>query len=323
VTGLTRGRSRTCPGFPFVLLLILSCFGCKPPEESNVKAIVGAVLIDGTGGPPVSNSIVLVSGPRIAGTGPRTAFVIPQGTEEIDGARQYIIPALIDVYVRSGDGVAATAGGQTFPAGVLTAQLSPEQCRDQVDEFATERRYMVLVDGLTPQAEEAALDEGRKMKIPVFARVSRLADAQRLVAAGATGFIGMIVDSEQIDRAFINKMRDLRVIWTPALVDQPGATLEAAKRNTMRLAAGGVLIAAGGTPIERELEMLVDAGLSPGDAIVAATRNGAMVLRRTLDLGTLQTGKRADLLMLPKNPIEDIRNLQQRGREMLGGAWVK
>ena len=66
---------------------------------------MGAVLIDGAGGPPVSNSIVLISGSRIVGTGPRTAFVIPQGTEEIDGSGQYIIPALIDVYVRVGDGV--------------------------------------------------------------------------------------------------------------------------------------------------------------------------------------------------------------------------
>ena len=63
---------------------------------------------------------------------------------------------------------------------------------------------MVLIDGLTQQAEEAALDEGRKLKIPVFARVSRLADAQRLVAAGVAGFIGMVVDTEQIDRAFIS-----------------------------------------------------------------------------------------------------------------------
>jgi imidazolonepropionase-like amidohydrolase len=182
---------------------------------------------------------------------------------------------------------------------------------------------MALIDGLPRQVEEAVLDEGRKIKVPVFARVSSLADAQRLVAAGVAGFIGMIVDTEQIDRTFIARMRDLRVIWTPVLVDQPSAALATAKRNTMQLAAGGVLIAAGGTPIERELELLTDAGLSPGDAIVAATRNSAMVLRKTLDLGTLQVGRRADLLMLTKNPIEDIRNLRQPRREMLGGAWVK
>ena len=65
-----------------------------------------------------------------------------------------------------GDGVAATAEGQSFPAGLLTAQTSPEQARRQVDEFAAGRRYMVLIDGLTPQAEEAALEEGHKLKIP-------------------------------------------------------------------------------------------------------------------------------------------------------------
>ena len=95
---------------------------------------MGAVLIDGAGGPPVSNSIVLISGPRIVATGPRTAFVIPQGTEEIDGSRQYIIPAPIDVYVRTGDAVSAAADGQTFPAGVLAGQISPEDTRRQIED---------------------------------------------------------------------------------------------------------------------------------------------------------------------------------------------
>ena len=72
------------------------------------------------------------------------------------------------------------------------------------------------------------------------------------------------------------------------------------------------------------MEALVGAGLSPGDAIVAATRNGALALHKSDQLGTLQAGKRADLLMLPKNPIEDIRNLAAGGgREMRGGAWMR
>jgi len=47
----------------FLFLLVLA--RCKPAEESNVTAIVGAVLLDGTGGPPVSDSVVLVAGSRI------------------------------------------------------------------------------------------------------------------------------------------------------------------------------------------------------------------------------------------------------------------
>jgi imidazolonepropionase-like amidohydrolase len=242
------------------------------------------VLIDGTGGPPVSNSVLLISGAKIAVAGPRTNVVIPQGIEEIDGSGKYIIPEPIDI-------------------------------------TAASHKSIVFLDGLAPAAADAAIEERRKASIPVFVRVSKLADAERLVAAGAAGFVGMITDTEQISPSFLAKMRDLRVIWAPALARQQGAALDVAKRNTGRLAAAQVLIAVAGNP-EREVQLLVEAGLSPGDAIVAATRNGAMALRLS-DSGTLQAGKRANLLMLPQNPAEDIRNIKTPGREMREGAWLK
>ena len=306
---------------PLFLLPIVFCFGCKPSEQTSVKTIVGAVLIDGAGGPPVSNSLVMISGSRIVAAGPRSAFVIPQGAEEIDGSAKVIIPALIDVYKRTGDAVTAFAGGQTLQAGLITAQASPADARRQIGEFAAARRYMALLDGAQPGTEEAALEEGRKNKLPVFARVSRLADAQRLLAGGVAGFIGMVVDTDGIDRPLLAKMRDLRVIWVPLLAHQPAAALEIAKRNTMQLASAGIPIAVGGID-RREMELLVDAGLSPGDAIVAATRNGALVVRKSLDLGTLTPGKLADLWMLSKNPLEDVRNLRGNGvRQMRAGEW--
>jgi len=306
-------------------ILLWACLaGCKPPEEADVKAIVGAVLIDSAGGPPVSNSVILISGQKIAAAGARTNIAIPQGAEEIDGAGKFIIPALIDIYTRAGSEVYSQAAGQKLPAGVLPAGTSAGEARRLIDQFAAGHRYMALLDGLEPAAEEAALDQSRKSPIPVFARVSRLADARRLVDGGVAGLIGMITDTGQIDPTFIAKLRDLRVIWAPALVEVQAAALEIAQRNTGRLAAGGVPIAIAGSPLEREMELLVDAGLSPGEAIVAATRNGALALRKSDELGTLQAGKRADLLMLPKNPIERIRNLAAAGsREMRGGAWLR
>ena len=58
----------------------------------------------------------------------------------------------------------------------------------------------------------------------------------------------------------------------------------------------------------RELQLLVQAGLSPMDAIVCATRNAAEVLGDEKNRGTLQPGKRADFLILSANPLDDIRN---------------
>ena len=55
-----------------------------------------------------------------------------------------------------------------------------------------------------------------------------------------------------------------------------------------------------------ELEWLVNHGVSPEEAIIAATRRGAEVMGQE-DVGTLEQGKRADVVALKRNPLEDIR----------------
>jgi imidazolonepropionase-like amidohydrolase len=63
-----------------------------------------------------------------------------------------------------------------------------------------------------------------------------------------------------------------------------------------------------GYSVHLELELLVEAGLSPMDALVAATRRPAEMLGKENQFGTIEPGKRADLLILSANPIDDIRN---------------
>jgi imidazolonepropionase-like amidohydrolase len=60
----------------------------------------------------------------------------------------------------------------------------------------------------------------------------------------------------------------------------------------------------------RELELMVDSGLTPMEAIVAATRVSAGLLQAN-DRGTLEPGKRADLIVLAANPLDDIRNTRR------------
>jgi imidazolonepropionase-like amidohydrolase len=57
----------------------------------------------------------------------------------------------------------------------------------------------------------------------------------------------------------------------------------------------------------REMELLVRAGLTPREALRAATRNGAVLLGVD-SLGLVAPGKAADLLVLSKDPMADIRN---------------
>jgi imidazolonepropionase-like amidohydrolase len=60
----------------------------------------------------------------------------------------------------------------------------------------------------------------------------------------------------------------------------------------------------------RELEMMVDSGLTPMQAITAATNVSAALLHAD-DRGTLEVGKRADLIVLAANPLDDIHNTRQ------------
>jgi hypothetical protein len=65
----------------------------------------------------------------------------------------------------------------------------------------------------------------------------------------------------------------------------------------------------------RELEIFVnELGLSPLEAITCATRNGAWAMRMEGELGTLEVGRKADVLVVDGDPLADIRVLNDRRR---------
>lgn len=102
--------------------------------------------------------------------------------------------------------------------------------------------------------------------------------------------------------------------------------------NTLAMHRAGVKIAVGtdaGGPVGynfqgyntiREMELLVDAGLSSMDVLVAATRTGAELIGAADRLGTLAPGKLADFLILDANPLSDIRNVRRVRTVVLGGV---
>ena len=72
-----------------------------------------------------------------------------------------------------------------------------------------------------------------------------------------------------------------------------------------------------------ELELYVEAGLTPMQAIVAATQTGATLLSQgDADYGTLAPGKIADLILLDADPLVDISNTRAIDRVMQGGEWL-
>ncbi|HMD33812.1 MAG TPA: amidohydrolase family protein, partial [Vicinamibacterales bacterium] len=66
-----------------------------------------------------------------------------------------------------------------------------------------------------------------------------------------------------------------------------------------------------GHSVHREIELYVEAGFTPIEALQAATIVPARAMKLDAELGTIEKGKRADLVVLNANPLDDIRNIRR------------
>jgi imidazolonepropionase-like amidohydrolase len=108
--------------------------------------------------------------------------------------------------------------------------------------------------------------------------------------------------------------------------------LEVAKRNLKTLSEAGVRVAMGTDtgPAGRwqgffehlELEMMVESGMSPMQVLTSATGGAADCHGKSGQLGTIQAGAAADLLVLGANPLENIRNTRDIRSIWIAGRRV-
>ncbi|MBZ9628118.1 amidohydrolase family protein [Psychroflexus sp. CAK1W] len=103
--------------------------------------------------------------------------------------------------------------------------------------------------------------------------------------------------------------------------------------NLKRIHDAGITVAAGtdagnlllphGPSLHTEMETMASAGLTPMEVLVASTRNGAKAMGRLDEFGTLEAGKVADMVVLEKNPLEDISNIRSIELVVRGGkVWT-
>ncbi|MFQ5785791.1 MAG: amidohydrolase family protein [Alphaproteobacteria bacterium] len=234
-------------------------------------------------------------------------------------------------------------GGLDMPNVFQWARAAVEEAhaaRVRVAAHATEREIArlavragidVLAHGVTDRTLDPALIDQIKAHGVVYMTTL-------MVDEGYYEVLGQAVQLSDIER----RLGDPRAIASFAEVARhadrmpawarggPPANLhEVAFANLRSAAAAGVVVAAGsdagnigtlhGPALHRELELMVEAGLTPMQAIVAATRGGAAVMGRARDLGTIAPDKLADFVVLDADPLRDIRNTRRIDRVVKGG----
>ncbi len=195
------------------------------------------------------------------------------------------------------------------------------------------------VDGLAHSvrdkpADQALIDSMKKhgtwQMAPTLSR-----EALMFVYAGTPRFIGDPFFTRGVSQAVIDTLQSpayQKTISSGPHFNEYPAFLETAKKNLKTLVDAGVKYGFGtdtGPPgrlpgyFEHwEMELMVEAGLTPMQVLTAATKNAAEFLGAK-DLGTLERAKWADLIVLDRNPLDDIRNTRTIDAVYIAGNRVK
>jgi imidazolonepropionase-like amidohydrolase len=133
--------------------------------------------------------------------------------------------------------------------------------------------------------------------------------------------------SDQAMAATLREPARQEAVRASASAQRYKVALEIAANNLKILSDAGIPVAMGTDtgPVGRfqgyfellELELMVKAGLTPRQALAAATRDAARCLRLDADLGTLEAGKWADFVVLGADPLEDIANVKK-----IESVWI-
>lgn len=183
---------------------------------------------------------------------------------------------------------------------------------------------------LSPDVLEALADETHRHDLRLMVHTGTPEESMDAVKAGADSIEHGILpgaNSFDFNDDLIKMMLDKGTYFVPTLAiawankDTCPDVFTGLKRTFKKLHGARVNIAAGtdsGTPgvvigkgLHKELELMVEAGISPVEAIIAGTRNAADNLAKASELGTIESGKLADVIAVSGDPLKDIRDTRK------------
>jgi imidazolonepropionase-like amidohydrolase len=264
-----------------------------------------------------------------------------------DEAKKQGIPFAGHVPISVSVGEASEAGQTSVEhlTGILSACSSREadllkSSQELLTTFLVTNETMAILPGIRQQNQLALQTYNQAKADKLFAELGRNHTWQcpTLTVLRNMRFID---DSSITNDPRLKYMpRGLIASWDPAqddrIKDRTGQDL-ALEKNIYRqdlqivgaMQRAGVGILAGtdtgnpycfpGFSLHDELSLLVSAGLTPMEALQAATLNPARFMGRENELGTIETGKLADLVLLDANPLDNIANTRKIIGVVLGG----
>lgn len=242
---------------------------------------------------------------------------IADGVDQVRAAVRYQIKYGADLIK-----TCATAGVLSEgTAAVGTTQYTFDELKAMVDEAKKAGRKVTAhahgADGIkvATRAGVASIEHGSFLD----------EEGAKLMAANGTYLVPTLVAGEGVERLAKNSvLRGLRA--------EKALSAATAMRNSLKIAVANKVPIAFGTDAGvvphgsngHEFTLMVEwGGMSPMDAIVAGTLNGAKLLGVDNIIGTLSVGKLADIVAVPGNPLTDIKRMESVSFVMKNGAIYK